>query len=451
MLKQDEGMFFIKVTDSKRRKRQRRLLALFRRKTRRDRSRPPKNRRATPSPASFPEYDKAMKIMTALKTHVACAVFLEPVRWKEWGLFDYPKIVKKPMDISTCLSKLKSGKYKTVKDWSEDVQLIWDNCKLYNQPSTHVYHRKALSMQEAFKRFLNENNLPEPLVNVRSTVAKPARTLANQLPDSVSLIKTTVPSTKKELPDLKPLSYDEMTELRSNIYELSSTEEILKILNIIKNSEEDSLVKNEEKDEYDIDLDSLKPKTLKKLQIYIGHRSLHSNKIRSKKFRRQILEKRLTSLNEGETLAMTDSAETDASSSLASTLLAAPKGQQMARMDFDTPDATIDDFSSSEESEEDDGEPILGNQKVVSTASNVIAQKVMTSTDNSLWNTNFLDIEKTSAYIASKATASLKEKNSTNEQKTSALEKPLLEVNQEEQEGENPFQDQAETLDDLFS
>merc|ERR1719285_22673 len=142
--------------------------------------------------------------------------------------------------------------------------------------------------------------------------------------------------------------------------------------------------------------------------------------------------------------------ETDASSSVVSTLLAAPKGQQMARMDFDSPDATIDDFSSSEESEEDDGEPILGNEKVVSTASNVIAEKVMTSTDTALWNTNFLAIEKTSAYIASKATASLKKKNSTNEQKTRSLEKPPLEVNQEEQEGENPFQDQAETLDDLF-
>lgn len=27
--------------------------------------------------------------------------FLEPVQWKEWGLLDYPKVIKHPMDLGT--------------------------------------------------------------------------------------------------------------------------------------------------------------------------------------------------------------------------------------------------------------------------------------------------------------------------------------------------------------
>ena len=33
--------------------------------------------------------------------------FLEPVQWKEWGLLDYPKVVKNPMDLGTV--KVRTG------------------------------------------------------------------------------------------------------------------------------------------------------------------------------------------------------------------------------------------------------------------------------------------------------------------------------------------------------
>lgn len=32
---------------------------------------------------------------------VRAAPFLEPVLWKEWGLVDYPKVIKHPMDLGT--------------------------------------------------------------------------------------------------------------------------------------------------------------------------------------------------------------------------------------------------------------------------------------------------------------------------------------------------------------
>ena len=52
------------------------------------------------------------------------------------GLLDYPKYVKKPMDLNTISRKLKDGKYQTVENVLDDIQLIFDNCKVYNAPGS---------------------------------------------------------------------------------------------------------------------------------------------------------------------------------------------------------------------------------------------------------------------------------------------------------------------------
>jgi hypothetical protein len=40
--------------------------------------------------------------------------FRAPVDWKGLGLYDYPQIVKKPMDLGTIKKKISGGKYKTI-------------------------------------------------------------------------------------------------------------------------------------------------------------------------------------------------------------------------------------------------------------------------------------------------------------------------------------------------
>lgn len=49
------------------------------------------------------------------------------------GLIDYPSIVKYPMDLGTINKKLREDRYNTVEEVLDDIQLIWDNCKLYNE------------------------------------------------------------------------------------------------------------------------------------------------------------------------------------------------------------------------------------------------------------------------------------------------------------------------------
>jgi hypothetical protein len=53
-----------------------------------------------------------------------------------YGLLDYPSIVKNPMDLGTIQTKLSNGQYLYVEDMIDDIQLVWDNCKLYNSPGS---------------------------------------------------------------------------------------------------------------------------------------------------------------------------------------------------------------------------------------------------------------------------------------------------------------------------
>ena len=59
--------------------------------------------------------------------------FRVPVDWKLYGLLDYPKVIKRPRDIGTVKSKLKNHEYVYIEQILNDLQLIWENCYLYNQ------------------------------------------------------------------------------------------------------------------------------------------------------------------------------------------------------------------------------------------------------------------------------------------------------------------------------
>ena len=80
--------------------------------------------------------------------------FREPMSWKELGLLDYPKIIKKPMDLGTIKRKLESGEYAEcqypVEECAADIRLVWTNCMTYNQDGSEFYHL-ALTFAKKFE------------------------------------------------------------------------------------------------------------------------------------------------------------------------------------------------------------------------------------------------------------------------------------------------------------
>lgn len=88
-------------------------------------------------------YKKCDEIIKKLFENRESQEFRAPVDYvskpeitRDFGLYDYPVIIKKPMDLSTCKLNLKQGQYKTVEDCLADLQLIWENCKLYNDEAS---------------------------------------------------------------------------------------------------------------------------------------------------------------------------------------------------------------------------------------------------------------------------------------------------------------------------
>lgn len=79
---------------------------------------------------------KALQLLALLELHKEVADFLLPVDYKALNIPDYPLIITHPMDISTVKQGIKASKYSLLADILTDIQLIWDNCKKFNDPST---------------------------------------------------------------------------------------------------------------------------------------------------------------------------------------------------------------------------------------------------------------------------------------------------------------------------
>ncbi|KAK7504356.1 hypothetical protein BaRGS_00004222, partial [Batillaria attramentaria] len=85
------------------------------------------------------------------KKHSAIAwPFYKPVDAEKLGLLDYHDIIKKPMDLGTVKAKMDAREYKTVREFEEDMRLIFSNCYRYNAPDTDVVIM-ARKLQDVFE------------------------------------------------------------------------------------------------------------------------------------------------------------------------------------------------------------------------------------------------------------------------------------------------------------
>jgi hypothetical protein len=91
------------------------------------------------------QVESVLWIIAKLEKQRESVSFLNPVDYQELNLPDYPTIIKHPMDLGTVSVKLEEGLYMTIADVTADLQLIWDNCKTYNDAdSLIVAHARKL-------------------------------------------------------------------------------------------------------------------------------------------------------------------------------------------------------------------------------------------------------------------------------------------------------------------
>jgi superfamily II DNA or RNA helicase len=76
-------------------------------------------------------------------------IFLEPVNPDEFP--DYEDLIDTAMDLGTVRTKLAAKKYQAPEQFARDMRKIWNNCKIYNQHGSAIWH-VADYMSKQFER-----------------------------------------------------------------------------------------------------------------------------------------------------------------------------------------------------------------------------------------------------------------------------------------------------------
>lgn len=199
--------------------------------------------------------------------------FLEPVDWKNWGLFDYPQIVKKPMDLSTMEAKLKANKYASFADFKADLELIVDNCMLFNEKSSDVY-RQAVSLRKAIAKEVGKLGSDKPSSGRKSSAAPTPATPAASAQTPAASAKTTaavsVPVSQARAPaqpTFKLPNMDEKDRFCRNLFALNATE-LGKVMELV-----DEICPNAIEtvggDEVDLNVDSIDGAAFKRVDAFV--------------------------------------------------------------------------------------------------------------------------------------------------------------------------------------
>lgn len=118
----------------------------------------------------------------------ACLQFIQNITSSPLSLFfrkpykpqkddDYFEIIKKPMDLSTVKKKLLNGEYVSIKQWENEVRLIFTNSILYNG-ETHLLGGISLYFLKKLDKFMenvensNARNFEEKTKKLYSEVIK---------------------------------------------------------------------------------------------------------------------------------------------------------------------------------------------------------------------------------------------------------------------------------------
>ncbi|KAJ3189187.1 hypothetical protein HDU85_002812 [Gaertneriomyces sp. JEL0708] len=68
---------------------------------------------------------------------------------------DYDQVIKRPIALNAIKARLEAGKYKTVQLFRDEIELVFENAKTYNQPQSRIY-RDALFLQNKARKEIDD-------------------------------------------------------------------------------------------------------------------------------------------------------------------------------------------------------------------------------------------------------------------------------------------------------
>ncbi|KAI8824805.1 Bromodomain-containing protein, partial [Fimicolochytrium jonesii] len=102
------------------------------------------------------EFKACTQLINELMKHGSAWPFQMPVDPVAAGAPDYFDVIKQPMDLSTVNSKLNTRQYHDVQQFADDIQLMLNNCFIYNPHNNHV-HQLGKSLDSFFSLQLSKH------------------------------------------------------------------------------------------------------------------------------------------------------------------------------------------------------------------------------------------------------------------------------------------------------
>ncbi|TIA90795.1 hypothetical protein E3P99_01392 [Wallemia hederae] len=98
-------------------------------------------------------YELLDKVLNELKSSPNSFAFRKPVR--KFEAPDYHLVITQPMDLSTVNKKIKQRQYKNKTQFKNDLELIWNNCLVYNTDPNHPLRSHAIHLQTKSTQLLD--------------------------------------------------------------------------------------------------------------------------------------------------------------------------------------------------------------------------------------------------------------------------------------------------------
>ena len=189
--------------------------------------------------------DRWLTRSPSLAVAVARAVpFREAVDWKALQLFDYPQIIKSPMDLGTVKGKIESNGYRSLEECAEDIRLIWKNCMTYNADGSEFYN-----LADSFSRRFEE--LYAKVAGGDGGDGAGDGAARGGADDS------------ERVPTL-----EEKTRLSHNIYKIKS-EELGELVQKLEVRCPQAIDKQQAEDEIEINIDAIEPRTFHEIDRFV--------------------------------------------------------------------------------------------------------------------------------------------------------------------------------------
>ena len=99
-----------------------------------------------------------LSIVQRLEQSRYSVYFQSPLDWKACGLFDYPFIVSRPMDLETVKTRLLQHRYGSLWEVAKDIDQIVENAITYN-PAEDPVSVAAMKLSETFNALWKQCNL----------------------------------------------------------------------------------------------------------------------------------------------------------------------------------------------------------------------------------------------------------------------------------------------------